>query len=89
MLRSTQKPMLLLMWLARITTAVSCWRVWVQLAAPMAVDSGANFEPDGRTWSLAAAQPGFHLNRPAPHPPPVNITVPRQGCATTVFQLYS
>ena len=126
MLRSAYKPMLLLMWLALITTAVNYWRVWDQLPARMAVHFDANFQPNGYTSREASAELGlgimavllllftiagliahamkpaaawpmlvgfyvvagilwygnysvlrFNLNRLAPHPPPVNITIPQ------------
>ena len=126
MLRSTYKPLLLLMWLALITTAVNYWRVWDQLPARMAVHFDANFQPNGYTSREASAELGlgtmavllllftvagliaqamkplaswpmligfyiltgilwygnysvlrFNLNRLAPHPPPVNITIPQ------------
>lgn len=126
MLRSAYKLMLLLMWLALITSAVSYWRVWDQLPARMAVHFDANFQPNGYTSREASAELGlgimavmvllftiaglianamkpaaawpmllgfyivvgilwyanhsvlrFNLNRSAPHPPPVNITIPQ------------
>lgn len=126
MLRSAYKPMLLLMWLALITSALNYWRVWDQLPARMAVHFDANFVPNGYTSRVASAELGlgimavllllftiagliahemkpeaawpmllafyfaviilwyvnysvlrFNLNRLAPHPPPVNITIPR------------
>ena len=126
MLRFSYKPMLLMMWLALIITALNYWRVWYQLPARMAVHFGANFQPNSYTSREAAAELGlgimavllllftiagliahamkppaawpmllvfyvvvgilwygnysvlrFNLNRLAPHPPPVNITIPR------------
>ena len=126
MLRFAYKPMLLLMWVALIATAVNYWRVWDQLPARMAVHFDANFQPNGYTSRAASAELGlgimavllllftiaglimhamkpaaawpmlltfyvaviilwyvndsvlrFNLNRLAPHPPPVNITIPR------------
>lgn len=126
MSRSAYKPLLLLMWLALVTSAVNYWRVWTQLPARMAVHFDANFEPNGYTSREGAAELGlgimavllllftiagliacdmkpaaawpmlvvfyvvvgilwygnysilrFNLNRLAPHPPPVNITIPQ------------
>ena len=126
MLRSAYKPMLLLMWLVLVTTAVNYWRVWDQLPARMAVHFDANFEPNGYTSREGAVELGlgimavvlllfmiagliaqvmkpvaawpmlvvcyvvvgilwygnysilrFNLNRLAPHPPLVNMTIPR------------
>ena len=61
MLRSAYKPMLLLMWLALITSAVSYWRVWDQLPARMAVHFDANFEPNGYTSREASAELGLGI----------------------------
>ena len=126
MSRSAYKPMLLLMWLALVTSAVNYWHVWNQLPTRMAVHFDANFEPNGYTSRQGAAELGlgimavllllftiacliahdmkpmaawpmlvvsyvvvgilwygnysilrFNLNRLAPHPPPVNITIPQ------------
>ena len=126
MSRSAYKPLLLLMWLALVTSALNYWRAWNQLPARMAVHFDANFEPNGYTSREGAAELGlgimavllllftiagliahqmkptaawpmlvvfyvvvgilwygnysilrFNLNRLAPHPPPVNITIPQ------------
>jgi Protein of unknown function (DUF1648) len=126
MLRSAYKPMLLLMWLALITSAFGYWRNWDRLPARMAVHFDANFRPNGYASREGAVEVGigimavmvslftiagviahavkpaaawpillffyvvvgvlwygndlvvrFNLNRLAPHPPPLNITIPQ------------
>ena len=61
MLRSAYKPMLLLMWLALLTSVVSYWRVWDQLPARMAVHFDANFEPNGYTSREGAVELGIGI----------------------------
>ena len=61
MLRSAYKPMLLLMWLALLTSAVSYWRVWDQLPARMGVHFDANFEPNGYTSRAGAVELGVGI----------------------------
>jgi len=59
--RSAYKPMLLLMWLALLTSVVSYWRVWDQLPARMAVHFDANFEPNGYTSREGAVELGIGI----------------------------
>ena len=126
MLRSAYKPMLLLMWLALVASALGYWGSWDRLPARMAVHFDKNFDPNGYSSREGAAEIGlgimavmvllftiagliahamkpvaawpmllffyvvvgilwygnysvlrFNLNRMAPHPPPVNMTIPQ------------
>jgi len=59
MLRSAYKPMLLLMWLALITSALGYWRAWDRLPARMAVHFDKNFEPNGYSSREGAVEIGL------------------------------
>jgi len=61
MLRSGYKPMLLLMWLALVTTALNYWRAWDRLPARVAVHFDANFQPNGYTSREGAVDLGLGI----------------------------
>jgi len=61
MLRSAYKPILLLMWLALITSALNYWRSWDQLPPRMAVHFDANWQPNGFTSREGAAMLGLGI----------------------------
>ena len=61
MLRSGYKPMLLLMWLALVTTALNYWRAWDRLSERVAVHFDANFEPNGYTSRQGAVELGLGI----------------------------
>ena len=61
MLRSGYKPILLLMWLAPVTSALNYWRSWDQLPARMAVHFDANWQPNGFTSREGAVMLGLGI----------------------------
>ena len=61
MLRSAYKPMLLLMWLALVTTAWNYWRAWDRLTERVAVHFDSNFEPNGYTSRQGAVELGLGI----------------------------
>jgi len=61
MLRSGYKPMLLLMWLALVTTALNYWRAWDRLSERVAVHFDTNFEPNGYTSRQGAVELGLGI----------------------------
>jgi Protein of unknown function (DUF1648) len=56
MMRAAYKPMLVLMWLALVTSALIYWRSWDQLPARMAVHFDANWQPNGYTSKEGAVE---------------------------------
>ena len=61
MLRSAYNPILLLMWLALITSALNYWRSWDQLPPRMAVHFDANWQPNGFTSREGAVMLGLGI----------------------------
>jgi uncharacterized membrane protein len=49
MARNWYKPLLALMWLTLVTSAMNYWRVWDRLPERMAVHFDASFHPNGFT----------------------------------------
>jgi hypothetical protein len=61
MTRQVYKPLLLLMWLALLTSALNYWRAWDQLPARMAVHFDANWQPNGYTSKEGAVELGLGI----------------------------
>jgi hypothetical protein len=61
MLRSGYKPLLLMMWLALVTTALNYWRAWDQLPARVAVHFDANWRPNGFTSKEGSVELGLGI----------------------------
>ena len=61
MTRLSYKPLLLLMWMALVTSALNYWRGWDQLPARMAVHFDANWQPNGYTSKEGAVELGLGI----------------------------
>jgi len=61
MLRSWYKPLIWVMWLVFLATALNYWRTWDQLPERMAVHFDANWQPNGYTSKLGAAELGLGI----------------------------
>jgi len=61
MLRGAYKPLLGMMWLALVSSALSYWRAWDQLPARMAVHFDANWQPNGYTSREGAVELGLGI----------------------------
>lgn len=61
MLRQLYKPMLIVMWLALVSSALNYWRAWDQLPARMAVHFDADWQPNGYTSKEAAVELGLGI----------------------------
>ena len=61
MTRHVYKPLLMLMWLALVTSALNYWRAWDQLPARMAVHFDANWQPNGYTSKEGAVELGLGI----------------------------
>jgi len=59
--RSWQKAMIVLMWLALVTTALNYWHAWDQLPSRMAVHFDANWRPNGYTSREGAVMLGVGI----------------------------
>jgi len=60
-MRAAYKPMLVLMWLALVSSALDYWRVWDRLPARMAVHFDANWQPNGYTSKEGAVELGLGI----------------------------
>ena len=58
MRRNWYKPLLALMWLTLMTSALNYWRVWDRLPDRMAVHFDANWQPNGFTSKEASVELG-------------------------------
>ena len=61
MMRQVYKPLLIVMWLALVSSALNYWRAWDQLPARMAVHFDANWQPNGYTSKEAAVELGLGI----------------------------
>lgn len=61
MTQRVYKPLLVLMWLALVSSALNYWRAWDQLPARMAVHFDANCEPNGYTSKEASVELGLGI----------------------------
>jgi uncharacterized membrane protein len=61
MMRLGYKSLLLLMWLALVTSALHYWRAWDQLPDRMAVHFDANWQPNGYTSKAASVELGLGI----------------------------
>jgi uncharacterized membrane protein len=59
--RTWYKPAILLMWTTLLTSALNYWRVRDQLPARMAVHFDANWQPNGFTSKVGAAELGLGI----------------------------
>ena len=60
-MRAAYKPMLVVMWLSLIASALKYWRSWDQLPARMAVHFDANWQPNGYTSKEGAVGLGLGI----------------------------
>ncbi len=61
MMRGAYKPMLALMWLALVSSALNYWRAWDRLPSRMAVHFDANWQPNGYTSKEGAVELGLGI----------------------------
>lgn len=61
MRRNWYKPLLALMWLTLMTSALNYWRVWDRLPDRMAVHFDANWQPNGFTSKEASVELGLGI----------------------------
>lgn len=61
MTQQVYKPLLAVMWLALVTSALNYWRAWDQLPARMAVHFDANWRPNGYMSKEASAELGLGI----------------------------
>jgi uncharacterized protein DUF1648 len=61
MARNWYKPLLALMWLTLVTSAMNYWRVWDRLPERMAVHFDASFHPNGFTSKAGSVELGLGI----------------------------
>lgn len=61
MTQQVYKPLLALMWVALVSSALNYWRAWDQLPARLAVHFDANWQPNGYTSKEASVELGLGI----------------------------